>query len=222
MNGFYFILLIYLCNFFLIKASQRFDISKLKISSQTDQIMIVFPQSYHSYKASFYYYIKKNNIWEEFLVSQAAIGKDGLGLESEYDAKTPVGAFRFNKYFGIEDNPGTKLPYIKLNESLYWNSDSLSTKYNQMVNIETYSEFNKDISEHLIEYTLPYRYAMSINYNEEAIPYKGSAIFLHCFSNYPYTSGCVAVPLYNMIKIFKKVNRNAIIIIDLEDNIYNY
>ena len=222
MKMFYIFYLINLINIVLNDSSLTYDVSKLKISLNTDQIMLVIPKSYKSYQATFYYYIKKDNKWSEFLVSDAAIGRDGLGLQSEYDVKSPVGAFKFNKYFGIADNPGTKMPYIKVNDSLYWNSDSLSSRYNQMVNIETYKDFNKDVSEHLIEETKAYRYAMNINYNEQAIPYKGSAIFLHCYGNSPYTAGCVALPEKYMIKVLRTVNKNAVIIIDIKSNIYSY
>ena len=40
-------------------SNQTFDVSKLKASSETDQIMIVVPECYTSYSAKFYYYIKK-------------------------------------------------------------------------------------------------------------------------------------------------------------------
>ena len=218
----YIIFLIYLPNLIVNDSSMTFDVSKIKLSYKTDQLILVAAQSFKSSKAKFYYYIKKNDEWQEFLVADAYLGRDGLGLESEYDCKSPVGAFKFNKYFGIEDNPGTKLPYIKLNESLYWNSDPESSRYNQMVNIETYTDFDTSISEHLIEETIAYRYAMNINYNEQAVPYKGSAIFLHCSNDIPYTAGCVAISEKNMIKVLQNVNKNAIIIIDVEKNMYNY
>ena len=47
-------------------------------------------------------------------------------------------------------------------------------------------------------------------------------IFLHCFTKKSYTGGCVALPEQNMIKVFKKINKNAVIIIDVKQNIYNY
>ena len=133
-----------------------FDISKLKISKETDQIMLVIPTEYTSSTAKFYYYIKEGEKWKEFLISDAYIGKDGLGLQSENDVKSPIGLFNFTKFFGIADNPGTKMPYIKLNESLYWVSDPKSPKYNQMVNIETFKDFDLNLSEHLIEETVAY------------------------------------------------------------------
>ena len=199
-----------------------YDVSKLKIASKTDQIMLVIPNSYKSCNAYFYYYVKSGNKWKEILSDKALIGRDGLGLQSEADLKSPVGCFKFNKYFGIADNPGTKMPYIKLNDSLYWVSDPKSSKYNQMVNIETYTAFNKSISEHLIDETLAYKYAMNINYNQNNIPNMGSAIFLHCFKKVAYTSGCVAISESNMVKVLKNVNKNAMIVIDVKENIYNY
>ena len=222
MKMFYIFYLINLFNIVLNDSNLTYDVSKLKISLKTDQIMLVIPKSYKSYQATFYYYIKKDNIWTEFLVSDAAIGRDGLGLQSEYDVKSPVGAFKFNKYFGINDNPGTKMPYIKLNSSLYWDGDSNSKRYNQMVNIETYKDFDKSKSEHLIEQTLAYKYAMNINYNEKGIPNKGSAIFLHCYTKNQYTAGCVAIPEDYIAKVLKKVNKGTTIIIDVAENIIKY
>ena len=49
--------------------------------------------------------------------------------------------------FRILDNPGTNLPYIKVNQSHYWDSDSKSKNYNTLVNNETYSDFNVSESE---------------------------------------------------------------------------
>ena len=94
-------------------SNQTFEVSKLKVSSETDQIMIVVPESYTSYSAKFYYYIKnKDEKWDEMINSEAHIGKNGLGKEKEGDVKTPVGKYKFNYYFGIADNPGTKMPYV--------------------------------------------------------------------------------------------------------------
>ena len=215
-------ILIFISNLVFINSLNTFDIPKLKISSKTDQIMIVVPNSYESHLATFYYYIKKNNFWLEVLKSEAHIGKNGLGKKIEGDKKTPVGVYKFNKYFGIADNPGTKMPYIKLNNSLYWDGDSNSERYNQMVNIETYTNFDTSESEHLIEETLGYQYAMNVNYNELGVPKKGAGIFLHCYTEREYTAGCVALPHKNMETVMIKVSKDALILIDVLENIYNY
>ena len=141
--------------------------------------MFVIPMIKNYSLTSLFYYIKENKEWKIYFVSEAFIGRDGLGLQSEDDVKTPVGIFNFTKFFGIADDPGTKKPYIKINESLYWVSDPKSPKYNQMVNIETFKDFDPKKGEHLIEQTVAYKYAMNINYNPTGIPGKGSAIFLH-------------------------------------------
>ena len=214
------IISIYLPNLFL--TFEGFDVTKLKLSKETDQIMIVVPLNNHTYTANFYFYVKKQDKWFEYLISEAHIGQNGLGKEREGDRKTPVGIYSFNCYFGIADNPGTKLSYIKLNDSLYWDGDSNSTNYNLLVNIETYKDFDTTESEHLIEETLGYQYAMNMNYNEDRVAKKGAGIFLHCYTERPYTAGCVALPENNMIKVLKMANENARILIDYIDNIYNY
>ena len=205
-----------------VKSEDIFNITNLKASKKTDQLMFVIPMRKNSSLASLFYYIKENKEWKIYFVSEAFIGRDGLGLQSEDDVKTPVGIFNFTKFFGIADDPGTKKPYIKINESLYWVSDPKSPKYNQMVNIETFKDFDPKKGEHLIEQTVAYKYAMNINYNPTGIPGKGSAIFLHCANKYKYTMGCVALPEKNMLKVIKTANEKALIIIDYFENIHKY
>ena len=219
-----FLLISIICLPYLIYGDEglTFDVNKLKISKQTDQIMIVVPRDHYTYSGKFYYYIKKGNQWVEIMNTEAHIGQDGLGKLIQDDRKTPVGVYSFNCYFGINDNPGTKLPYVKLNESHYWQQDSSAERYNQLVNIETFKDFDTNECEHLIEETLGYRYAMNINYNEKGIPFKGAGIFLHCFTEKPYTGGCVALSEVDMIKVFRNINKNALILIDYLENIYNY
>ena len=205
-----------------VKSEDIFNITNLKASKKTDQLMFVIPMRKNSSLASLFYYIKENKEWKIYFVSEAFIGRDGLGLQSEDDVKTPVGIFNFTKFFGIADDPGTKKPYIKINESLYWVSDPKSPKYNQMVNIETFKDFDPKKGEHLIEQTVAYKYAMNINYNPTGIPGKGSAIFLHCAGKYKYTMGCVALPENYMLKVIKTANEKALIIIDYFENIHKY
>ena len=217
-----FLFLIILTNLLMFTINESIDCSKLEISSKTDQLIFVIPNNYKTSTADFYYFIKQNDVWKEVITTKAYIGKNGLGKEKEGDYKTPIGAYKFNKYFGINDNPGTKMPYIKLNNSLYWDGDSNSKRYNQMVNIETYKDFDKSKSEHLIDAILAYKYAMNINYNENGTPFKGSAIFLHCYSYNQFTAGCVAIPEKDMIKVLKNVHKDTTIIIDLLTNLHKY
>ena len=219
------ILLFSLINLFalmFVNSSPAFDVSKLKVAEETDNIMIVVPLSYESFSAYFYYYIKEGDKWKEIMSTEARIGLNGLGKEREGDKRTPIGKFIFNCYFGIKDNPGTTLPYVKITESMYWNGDSNSDKYNLLVDYNNYTNFDTYESEHLIEVNPGYEYAMNMNYNEERTPYKGAGIFLHCYTERIYTAGCVALPEEDMKTVLTKANKKSVIIIDVLKNIENY
>ena len=198
------------------------DISKFSIASSTDQIMLVIPDNYTTSFAKFYFYIKENNQWISKLSVDAYIGSNGLGKTIEGDRKTPVGVYKFNCYFGIKDCPNKKLPYIKVNESHYWDGDSNSDKYNQLVNYEIYKDFDIEESEHLITINPGYEYAINMNYNEKCIPKKGAGIFLHCFTERQYTAGCVAISESDMYKVYTLINQNCHIIIDTKENMTKY
>ena len=51
---FFFILIIYIINQYFVNSSPTFDVTKLKASLETDQIMIVIPYSYTSQQGRFY------------------------------------------------------------------------------------------------------------------------------------------------------------------------
>jgi len=198
------------------------DISKFKVASSTNQIILVIPANYTTTSATLYFYTKEGEKWNQQLAIQAYIGKNGLGKEKEGDNKTPVGVYKFNRYFGIFDNPGTDLPYVKINKSHYWNGDSDSENYNTLVNIEIYNDFKTEESEHLIDINPGYEYAMNINYNEDKAPHKGSAIFLHCFTTNTFTGGCVAIDREKLKEIYTKINKDCNIIIDTKENMTRY
>ena len=97
-----FILLIIYFTFIInlsgVNLSPTFDITKLKTSLETDQIMLVIPYSYTSNLARFYYYVKKEDgKWHEILNSDAHIRYNGLG-KKEGDPKTPIGKFNFTLF----------------------------------------------------------------------------------------------------------------------------
>ena len=126
--------------------------------------------------------------------------------------KTPTGVFSIDKASGIFNNLDTKLNYVQINESHYYVDDVNSKYYNKLVNINDVALDWKS-AEHLCEYTEEYKYAMIVNYNEECIPGKGSAIFLHCSSK-EYTGGCISIKDENMVKLMNMVPSNLAIWID--------
>ena len=150
----------------------------------------------------------------KILETKAFIGKNGLTINKiEGDGKTPKGIFKLGIAFGIHDIKIDKgIKYIKINENLYWIDDVRSKYYNKLVDI---TKVNKDwkTGEHLIEYKNQYEYAIEIKTNENNIPGKGSAIFLHCATGKP-TMGCIAIEKEKMIEVLKKINSKSLILIN--------
>ena len=52
---------------------------------------------------------------------------------------------------------------------------------------------NKNLKEYLYRKDYKYDYLITINYNHNKIPNKGSAIFIHLTDNYKSTAGCIAL-----------------------------
>ena len=59
-----------------------------------------------------------------------------------------------------------------------------------------------------------YDYCLALDYNEEQVPGKGSAIFLHCLTDGDqYTSGCISIPEENMETLLVSIGEHAEIVI---------
>ena len=161
--------------------------------------------------------------WIQILSVDGYVGKNGMVFDSERKegcGKTPIGVYRFNKAFGIADDPGCAIPYVKVTKDLYWSSDMRDgMHYNEMVSINDYPDLDKKNSEHLIDYTKAYQYCLNISFNDECTPGRGSAIFLHCTGNNKYTAGCVAVSKDAMVKIMKCVDPECLVVIDTKANL---
>lgn len=159
--------------------------------------------------------------WQMIMTTPGYIGKNGLGKTKEGDGKTPVGTFGFNAAFGIADDPGCAIPYLKVNDHNYWSGDTREgMQYNKMVNIQDYPTLDKDASEHIVDYTRQYQYCLNISYNEACDTNAGSAIFLHCLGPCkPYTGGCVAIPENQMKLVMQHVKPDCKVVIDSLENL---
>ena len=139
------------------------------------------------------------------------------------DNKTPTGVYRFTRAFGIAPDPGSRMPYTRINDSHYWVGDSASPLYNRFASVVGGdAPFDTTQSEHLIDYAQAYRYCLSISYNEAGQPGRGSAIFLHCYPENPYTGGCIAVPEEAMKTIMRRVHEKCLLVIDRRENLASY
>ncbi len=152
--------------------------------------------------------------WEQMLSVPAFIGKNGAGKEREGDFKTPLGTFGFNRAFGLADDPGCALDYVKVDGTYYWDSDVKSARYNTLVTTGEYRDFDTEASERIADYPDAYRYVLNTTWNEERIPGKGSAIFLHCQrEGRTYTAGCIAIPEEAMEYVMRHVRPGTKIVI---------
>lgn len=154
--------------------------------------------------------------WKKLLTTPGFIGKNGLGKTKEGDQRTPVGEFRFTRAFGLADDPGCPLPYHKITKEDYWSCDLREGyAYNHLVSIREYPDLDTSGSEHLADFPFHYQYCLNISYNEEGVPGKGSAIFLHCFGpEKPYTAGCVAISREDMRTVLQHVRSDCVVVID--------
>ena len=213
-----------LCFFILIFISSAFaDTLADNIKAAQDYEQLVIVSGTQGSNANFYFFEKNSEgQWDEIISCPAYIGKKGWGKTREGDSKTPRGVFNFTMAFGINDDPGCKIGYTKVDETHYWVGDSNSEKYNQFVSTREYKDFNKKDSEHIIDYDLAYKYCLNISYNEDGTPGKGSAIFLHCYTKNKFTGGCVAIPQEKMIEVLRHLKNNCVIVMDESNNLKKY
>lgn len=136
------------------------------------------------------YYVREGGRFLMKASCKADIGKNGIGKQREGDCRTPEGDFGIGRAFGILPDPGTKLEYINVTESVFA-CDEEGKYYNTI--IDTVGTGHECHGEHMIRYTKAYAYGIEIGYNRENVYPRGSAIFLHCKGDKSWTHGCVAV-----------------------------
>lgn len=127
----------------------------------------------------------------------ARLGYTGLsapGTRVEGDGSTPAGRFRVRPGFGIAVNPGTRMPYVKIDNLDWWVGDPKSPYYNRRHRcLPGTCPFDERRSEHMIDYPVQYKYGAVIKYNwSPVVPGAGSGIFLHVNGS-GATAGCVSV-----------------------------
>ncbi len=68
----------------------------------------------------------QDGVWTEILRTDGFVGSNGVGEASEFTSATPQGTFPLYFAFGINPDPGTKVPYLQVDEYDYWVGDSSS------------------------------------------------------------------------------------------------
>lgn len=164
------------------------------IPADCQQAVIVIIDHQNVISAMLFVAEKIRNTWRTALQRvPAVIGKKGFGKEREGDLKAPAGLYHISRAFGwgyTLNEP--KLPWELIDENDVWIDDPTSVYYNQQIHAEdSPCQFGKSFERLMIP---QYKYSIVFDYNQENIPEKGSAIFLHVWKNANIgTAGCTAV-----------------------------
>jgi len=198
-------------------------VTRLPAAQEAEQLFVVAAMAMDRTTASISMHRKDaDGSWKQILSTPGFVGKNGLCLDADHVegcGQTPVGVYHFNKAFGIAADPGCAIPYIQVDDDIYWSGDP-DNRYNEMVNIKDYPQLAMDDSEHIVDYEYQYQYCLNISFNEECTPGRGSAIFLHCFGpSKPYTGGCVALPENIMKLVMQNVREDCVVVIDTLENL---
>ena len=150
----------------------------------------------------------KNTLIIDNFKLRCCIGKKGLNFnKKEGDYSTPKGLFNLKKLYFRKDRVG--IPKCKINKKIIkrdmaWCDDPKHKKYNEEIKTLT-----NGLKESLYRKDHKYDYIISISHNEEKIPSKGSAIFIHLTDNYKPTAGCVALKMKDFEILLKLIDKKT-------------
>lgn len=176
-----------------------------KYRSEEEVQQLIFVKYRGKSRAQLQFYEKKDSAWIKKISCNSNVGENGIDKKKEGDKKTPTGVYSLPMAFGIKEDPGTTLPYKKINAYHYWCSDK--SYYNQLIDIRTHGHNCR--GEHMCKYRTYYDYGVFVGYNIKGEYPKGSAIFLHCQKRKSATSGCITIPKAKMKKILRRLTDGA-------------
>ncbi len=180
---------------------RREEFWKYREDERVRQILFVTHTTGADASAEFYQKVaEEGNAWKLVFRTNAFIGYGGMGEPDEENGCTPLGDFGIRDAFGIREDPGTKLRYVKVTPTTFA-CDEDSPYYNQIIDIvETGHDCH---GEEMYRYTPDYNYGLATDTNPENIYPHGSALFIHCKGAKPFTLGCVALDEEDMITVLK-------------------
>jgi L,D-peptidoglycan transpeptidase YkuD (ErfK/YbiS/YcfS/YnhG family) len=150
----------------------------------------------------------KNTLIIDDFMFKCCIGKKGLNSnKKEGDYSTPQGIFNLNKLYFRKDRVGTPkcgLDKKVIKQNMAWCDDPNHKKYNEEIKTT-----NIKFKENLWRKDHKYDYVISISHNEQKIPNKGSAIFIHLTDNYKPTAGCVALKKKDFEILLKLIDKKT-------------
>ena len=183
------------------------------ISSDVRQLIVVSASSWRSTTGVVRLYVRSGSHWKQIAKWAARLGYGGLVRGThrvQGTGTTPAGSYTITTAFGIRSDPGTALPYTRVDDDQWWVEDRTSAYYNQMRRASlggfhvTTAGYNG--SEHLARMGSQYDHVAVIDFNRRhPVIGRDAGIFLHAFGR-GATAGCVAVSYAHMTSALKWLN----------------
>lgn len=178
--------------------ARREYLQQYRFDDTVNQVLIVTHTEGWDAVASYYVKSDDNDAWNLVFQSDAIIGKYGMNKTQEGDAKTPCGDYAITGAFGILSNPGTELDYIDVTPTTFA-CDEDCEYYNMIIDSEETG--HECTGEEMYLLSPEYNYGLTTSYNEDNTYPNGSAIFIHCKGQKPFTGGCIALDQEDMLTI---------------------
>lgn len=197
-----------------VLAATKVDVAALKEAQTAEKLILVVGGEGSDATVS-YHTKESDQAWTEVFTTPAVYGRNGsTGEKKEGDGKTPNGTYSFTMAFGLNEDPGSVLPYHKIQKGDYWVDDSDSEYYNQLVSTNSVRKTWKS-AEKMWTQAPYYNYGLALNYNVDCVAGKGSAIFLHCTGSVKDSgsAGCIRIPEELMKQLLQSVDDKTKIII---------
>ena len=149
---------------------------------------------------------------------RCALGRAGVTKnKKEGDGATPAGKFAFRSLLFRSDRHGP--PKTKLSKSFIlpqdgWCDEPSDPNYNRQVRVPYNASCEKLWREDGL-----YDIVVVLGHNDRpVIPYRGSAIFLHCAKpDYSPTAGCIALLRNDLLSVLKLIGPNDSLIVSTQD-----
>ena len=188
--------------------------STMLFSSQ--QILLVVADDFNASDALLSCFEGQKRVCKDIKVN---LGKNGLGwgigikniphastepIKHEGDKRAPAGIFQLKSTFGYETKNISKMPYLYADKNLICVDDGSSAFYNQIIE----ANGNEKSFEYMKRKDEQYRYGVVVAHNPNAVPNRGSCIFLHIQKekNHP-TVGCTSMEEKDLKKIIKWLDK---------------
>ena len=186
--------------------------SLLEIFSDEKKVgQLIFVKNHDVTSADVVLYEKVGDEWKQTMNVQGKSGKNGIARKDDYagPGTTPIGAFAVLDAFGTNPNPGTKLPYTRIDENLYLCGDIYN---NKLIDIRD-NPHDCKTCKRLIDYDPEFRYGILIDFDSDSIPDSGSAISLHCSGSGDNVDGSVTIAEKDMAELLRRLAPGAVIAI---------